>query len=635
MLSNNLKEKNEYLADYFNKPAWANRILFYASIFLSIASIFLFIIVIFKFLFSDFSILNNIIYTQNNATQLNNMGFFDNERYLLSALVQSLAATIALVITLSLVAVQLAAQSYSARVIDVYKRNPDMWILLCIYIFTIFYGLGLTKIIGLGILGNYMEGAIFVAYFMGFFAFVCLVPYILDTLASLKPLTLIQILAKDVTKKRILDYLIIKGQKSDKDPILPIVDVINSALTRNDEETVRNGILELTETTLDIFKLNYVEKNDSDKILKHLIQHIEKIGMEAAEKENENSSISVISALDDIKRKAIELNLEKTTQITEKSLENMKIKVLQHKLESATKSIIQIYKKEGIEEFESGLKNIAPTSTLVISQICMETIEKKMDIAADVGIGAIKDIGLKAVDFENYLALVWIIAEIDNIGVKAATDKNDFIAKTSVKALRHIVEPVFKNEKWLAFERIVYALNNIILAADNKLETTTEAAIDIFATISRWAIENNYEDRIIIDMLKKLEDMANQSIDEKLESQFMSISIAIQNIGTKAADKARVTIMENIIEILEPIGIKAAEQNQIQPQWMVINVFKEMGIKAAENGLKKEKGKYKDSLIKLSHNVDATDAMQEMFIYTSIEEALEDIENAKVKRRNA
>jgi uncharacterized membrane protein len=88
------------------------------------------------------------------------MGFFDNERYLISALVQSLAATIALVITLSLVAVQLAAQSYSTRVVDVYKRNPDMWILLGIYIVTIFYGLGLIKIIGLGVLNNYMEGAI-------------------------------------------------------------------------------------------------------------------------------------------------------------------------------------------------------------------------------------------------------------------------------------------------------------------------------------------------------------------------------------------------------------------------------------------------------------------------------------------
>jgi uncharacterized membrane protein len=50
----------------------------------------------------------------------------DSARYMLSALVQSEAAIVALVVTLSLVAVQLAAQSYSARVIEVFRRTPDL-----------------------------------------------------------------------------------------------------------------------------------------------------------------------------------------------------------------------------------------------------------------------------------------------------------------------------------------------------------------------------------------------------------------------------------------------------------------------------------------------------------------------------
>lgn len=163
--------------EYLDKPLWPNRIAFYLILFIAVLSVFGTVILIFRTFIYDFSILSNTAYTQYNTNQLSDMGFFDNKRYLLSALVQSLAATIALVITLSLVAVQLAAQSYPARVIDVYKRNPDMWILLCIYIFTIFYGLGLIKIIGLGVLSDYIEDAIFGAYFLGFFAFVCLVPY--------------------------------------------------------------------------------------------------------------------------------------------------------------------------------------------------------------------------------------------------------------------------------------------------------------------------------------------------------------------------------------------------------------------------------------------------------------------------
>lgn len=50
----------------------------------------------------------------------------DSARYMLSALIQSEAAIVALVVTLSLVAVQLAAQAYSARVIEVFRRTPDL-----------------------------------------------------------------------------------------------------------------------------------------------------------------------------------------------------------------------------------------------------------------------------------------------------------------------------------------------------------------------------------------------------------------------------------------------------------------------------------------------------------------------------
>lgn len=64
----------------------------------------------------------------------------DSARYMLSALIQSEAAIVALVVTLSLVAVQLAASSYSARVIEVFRRTPDLWILMGIYGIRFFMG---------------------------------------------------------------------------------------------------------------------------------------------------------------------------------------------------------------------------------------------------------------------------------------------------------------------------------------------------------------------------------------------------------------------------------------------------------------------------------------------------------------
>ena len=68
-------------------------------------------------------------------------------RYMLSALVQSQAAIVAIVITLTLIAVQLTASAYSPRVIDIFKKNPDMWMLLSMYSISIFYELLVLKMI--------------------------------------------------------------------------------------------------------------------------------------------------------------------------------------------------------------------------------------------------------------------------------------------------------------------------------------------------------------------------------------------------------------------------------------------------------------------------------------------------------
>ena len=54
--------------------------------------------------------------------------YADSARYMLSAMVQAQAAVIAIIITMTLIAVQLTASAYSTRVVDVFKK-----ILICGY----------------------------------------------------------------------------------------------------------------------------------------------------------------------------------------------------------------------------------------------------------------------------------------------------------------------------------------------------------------------------------------------------------------------------------------------------------------------------------------------------------------------
>ncbi len=166
-----------------NLSLWAHRLAIYFSLGAAV-------IIVAHIVFSYFGFLHTDV---------------DSARTLLSALVTSEAAILAIVVSLSLVAVQLAASSYSARVIEVFRRTPDLWILIGIYGVAMFYGLGVLKLIEranpqMNSLSN-LEGHIAFSYYLGVFAFVALVPYIWNTLGLLKPSTVINILSKRITKQ--------------------------------------------------------------------------------------------------------------------------------------------------------------------------------------------------------------------------------------------------------------------------------------------------------------------------------------------------------------------------------------------------------------------------------------------------
>jgi hypothetical protein len=71
--------------------------------------------------------------------------YADNARSILCTLVASEAAIVAIVVSLTLIAVELTASAYSPRVIKISLRNPDMWLLLLIYGVAIFLSIILIK----------------------------------------------------------------------------------------------------------------------------------------------------------------------------------------------------------------------------------------------------------------------------------------------------------------------------------------------------------------------------------------------------------------------------------------------------------------------------------------------------------
>jgi len=202
-------------------------------------------------------------------------GDLDSARYLLSAIAQAQAAIIALVVTLTLVAVQLASQSYSPRVMDLFRsfRNYPFWLLLLLYFVSIMY-----DVVVLGTLNKGMdklpENRISFAVFLMGFAIAALIPYTRNVINNLKPENVIKQIIESINRKefaekinkkveekketllsRLFDSYKLGDLEEKDDKILPIIDIIKRAIKENDLTTSRVGIRKLGKLFEEIFSL--------------------------------------------------------------------------------------------------------------------------------------------------------------------------------------------------------------------------------------------------------------------------------------------------------------------------------------------------------------------------------------------
>lgn len=277
---NNKKNEEEQL---FRSFTFNDKLIIYLFIFI--------ILIIISFFLTSFK------FTFSNA---------DSARYMISALIQSEATIFAIVITLSLVVVQQSATSYSPRVTEIFinkNKNPDFWILIIIYLGTMLYSAFVLKFIDdnltpngliennkviikiienkyfsiiitkspsiIEILTN-IQTHIWMTYFMSFIAFVSLIQYIRNTLNLINPSNIIRMLSDKITRDNLLLWMgpsVIRPKKSwvmnyiqywknliesyfrvpfsfdsDRDPILPIIDIVRGSLMKYDYETARTGL---------------------------------------------------------------------------------------------------------------------------------------------------------------------------------------------------------------------------------------------------------------------------------------------------------------------------------------------------------------------------------------------------------
>lgn len=474
------------ILNWFNEPKWLNRISLYLIFFALVY-------IIFKSIFSYFDFMHTDV---------------DSARYMLSALIQGEFAVVAIIISLSLIAIQLAASSYSARVIGVFGRTPDLWILIGIYGFSIFFGLGVLKLIektnpqenSLSTL----EGHISLVYFLGVFAFVALIPYIWKTLELLKPSTVIDILSKKITKQIILTTIKMDGKFNqpiidmEKDPIQPIIDIIRGSLMKYDYEMVRYGLKVFEKRIEYIFIYEKFDEKDEEIISKHIFNHLLRVGKLTANRQDEDSTMEIMNTIFECGEKVVE-----------------------NRLESATNHII------------------SSLGGLVIA-----SIKAKFD-DTDLMITALGIIGRKAAEYD--------------------LDQPTSLAATSFKKIGKLAaEYEFEN---LTHEAMFNLLQIGKKSAEYNLKKATIHTMIAFGVAGEAAAINKFENAtyyIVVYLNDVIEEIAKQNIQENL----ISISIAIgslEKIGMTSSENQLGNVTQEVAKSLKKV-IKTAEKYKLMKE---------------------------------------------------------------------
>jgi len=238
----------------------------------------------------------------------------ENDRYLLSALLQSEAAILAIVVSLSLIAVQLTASSYSLRVVELFKGwKNDLWLLVMIYIFT----MGFTTLTLKNIDNNNLNWKAYTttSILFAIWCFISLVPYTRRLLDFLKPSTSIKKFAKRIDKTSLTKAFTKDGKTKigEMDPIQPIVDIAYNALQKRDLETVRNSLKAIVSRVVSLF--NDYKIKDGDKILVEVVAHLRNVGDFSIKLNDWDSVRFVIDAIKEIGAKAAEMNFHSTISV--------------------------------------------------------------------------------------------------------------------------------------------------------------------------------------------------------------------------------------------------------------------------------------------------------------------------------
>jgi len=466
----------------------------------------------------------------------------NNALYFLSAMVQAQSAIIALVVTLTLVAIQMGTASYTPRVVDVMKKNPDMWYLLIIYISAISFGFFALK--------NVTEPDFFLVssvLILGIFTFFALFLYLKNTITLLRPDIVVSILVDEINYENLKDTIAfarqsskawvsdnsdvsdIVTQKNRKEDIFqPVFDVIHASIMRYDVTTTRTGLNGVSCKIIEL--LDRYTTEEQDKITPYFCDHIHRSAIVALNKDDEGILVEIIFVL-----------------------KNFGTSCCKYPDRGVVGPVINTLELIGISAAEKGFNEAVEQVAGALESILDSNLEKNED--------------------EKFGPITWgIINTLGNIGIRATRKGSNLESASMLIAciLGQISIHVAEGGKKIESENSWVSMNLRemgILAIDLNLRNLTNQVIDAFERFGRCVIEKEQK-KMISNITKDLETLCIHAAEHKTrdENTIKYIIMLLCEIGSKeAGQEIAHTCLENLefkYEEIVTIGMKEFESRK-------------------------------------------------------------------------
>lgn len=562
-------------------------------------------------------------------------------RYMLSALVQSEAAIVAIVITLTLIAVQLTASAYSPRVIDIFIKNPDMKVLFCLYGISIFYGLLVLRYVDEAE-GSVVIQSVIMAYghipivlvstesaqslfewltlgalLLGIFSFAALIPYIQNISELLKPSNIIRRLSENINED-VLKYINKNPNDTNiRDPVQPIVDIICGALEKHDLETARESLEIIGKLISSVKGMQGKEKNSN--VSSYFCNHLQGIGTLTAKGEHNELTKGTIEKIEKIFDKFIvgdnyaKNGLEEAMKKIASSLSAIGEASVRKRLGDATSQAVRAIGIVGKASASNGFKDVTNQATISLRIIGEASARCSLVDATGKTAICLGDIGEVSVDKEGLVdATKQIVLSLEAVGEAASSKRRELEDATSkvvkslenigikfvekgeiredatcqaIKSLGTIGEAGVKGELRDATKQVVCSLGAIGKESSKKsLEKAAEQVAYYLGTIGKASVSKEVIGQIVCDLTYIGMSVAKK--EKELEDALWEVVLSLESVGIAVVNrKEHEKVAKDVIKSLKEIGdVVYIDLELKDATWQIAKSMGSIGFFAADKG---------------------------------------------------